>query len=220
MKTLQHIGMALVFAGLVVLVLLFNINHYSLTENSKRATIEDSTQADALLTVSGKQLNVEYSSKFSFAKDMKKLIDKANSNLESGNDAPAEDQSATAKIDSTGNNDDESDTAASDEKDSIEGNAGLPSNINQDSVDTAETDTATSEENSTEPIDTDIITMLLKNAVEGPLQQHTASFLWLVIGLFSTGSILFSFAKYLSKPPGTNTEHSKKQSDQYQLLFR
>ena len=64
MKILQHIGMALVFAGLAVLVLLLNINHYSLTEKSIRTTIQDSTQADALLSASGKLINIEYSSKF------------------------------------------------------------------------------------------------------------------------------------------------------------
>ena len=54
--------------------------------------------------------------------------------------------------------------------------------------------------------------MLLKNSVEGPLQQNTASFLWLVIGLFSTGSILFSCAKYLSKAPGISNNNVFKKS--------
>lgn len=212
MKILQYIGMSLVFAGLAVLVLLLNINHYSLTEKSIRTTIEDSTQADALLSASGKLLNVEYSSKSSFARDIKKLIDKANSNLESGNDEPAEDLNAVGKIDSTGNKDDESDSAASNEKDSSVLNAGIPSKINQDSVDTGKTATTVSEESTTEPIGTDIITLILKNSIEGPLQKNTASFLWLVIGLFSTGSIFFSFAKYLSKPPGLSNNNIFKRS--------
>ena len=68
MKILRQTGMALVFCGLGLLILLLNINHYSLTEKSIRATIEDSAQADALLSVSGKLLNKNYDSKFSFTK--------------------------------------------------------------------------------------------------------------------------------------------------------
>ncbi|MEO7767295.1 MAG: hypothetical protein ABIS01_07705, partial [Ferruginibacter sp.] len=212
MKILQHIGMALVFAGLTVLVLLLNINHYSLTEKSIRTTIEDSAQADALSFASGKIINVEYATKFSFAKALKKAIDKANANLEAGNKQPAEDSNSVSKNDSTTNKDDESDAAVSDEKDSGEMNAGIPSKINQDSLDTGKVAATDTEESTTEPIDTDVITLLLKNSVEGPLQKNTASFLWLVIGLFSTGSILFSFAKYLSKPPGISNNNVFKKS--------
>ncbi len=145
--------MALVFTGLAVLVLLLNINHYSLTEKSIRSTIEDSAQADALLSASIKLINVEYSSKLSFARELKTAINNANKNLE---------------------------TESSD--------------------------------NTSSTIDTDIITLLLKNSVEGPLQKHNASFLWFVIGLFSIGSIIFSFANYLSKPPGISNNNVFKKS--------
>lgn len=212
MKILQNIGMSLVWAGLAILVLLLNINHYSLTEKSIRSTIEDSTQANAFIAASGKLLNVEYASKFSFARDVKQSIDKANLNLESGADAPADDKNADDNIDSTGNNDNESDTAAANEKDSSVLNAGIPSKINQDSADTGTDTTAVTSESSSEPIDTDIITLLLKNAVKGPLQKNTAAFFWLVVALFSIGSILFSFAKYLAKPPGISNNNVYKKS--------
>jgi len=201
MKILQHIGMALVFAGLAVLVLILNINHYSLTEKSIRTTIEDSAQADALLTASGKLLNVEYASKFSFARDIKKSIDQANVNLETENNEPAEDNNKVIKTDSTDN---DSDSAKSNEKDSGKLNTGIASKINQDSSGADKTADTNVEESATESIDTDIVTILLKNSIEGPLQKNTTAFFWLVIGLVSTGTILFSLASYLFKPPGIN----------------
>jgi ferredoxin-type protein NapH len=209
MKILQHIGMALVFAGLAVLVLILNINHYSLTEKSIRNTIEDSAQADALLAASGKLLNVEYASKFSFARDIKKSIDQANVNLETENNEPAEDNNKVIKTDSTDN---DSDSAKSNEKDSGKLNAGIPPKINQDSSGADKTADTAVEESPTESIDTDIVTILLKNSIEGPLQKNTTAFLWLVIGLFSTGTILFSLASYLFKPPGINNNNVFKKS--------
>lgn len=209
MKILQHIGMALVFAGLAVLVLILNINHYSLTEKSIRTTIEDSAQADALLTASGKLLNVEYASKFSFARDIKKSIDQANVNLETENNEPAEDNNKVIKTDSTDN---DSDSAKSNEKDSGKLNTGIASKINQDSSGADKTADTNVEESATESIDTDIVTILLKNSIEGPLQKNTTAFLWLVIGLFSTGTILFSLASYLFKPPGINNNNVFKKS--------
>jgi ferredoxin-type protein NapH len=207
MKILQHIGMALVFAGLAVLVLILNINHYSLTEKSIRNTIEDSAQADALLAASGKLLNVEYASKFSFARDIKKSIDQANVNLETENNEPADDNNKGIKTDSTDN---DSDSAKSNEKDSGKLNAGIPPKINQDSSGADKTADTAVEESPTESIDTDIVTILLKNSIEGPLQKNTTAFLWLVIGLFST--ILFSLASYLFKPPGINNNNVFKKS--------
>jgi ferredoxin-type protein NapH len=209
MKILQHIGMALVFAGLAVLVLILNINHYSLTEKSIRNTIEDSAQADALLAASGKLLNVEYASKFSFARDIKKSIDQANVNLETENNEPADDNNKGIKTDSTDN---DSDSAKSNEKDSGKLNAGIPPKINQDSSGADKTADTAVEESPTESIDTDIVTILLKNSIEGPLQKNTTAFLWLVIGLFSTGTILFSLASYLFKPPGINNNNVFKKS--------
>lgn len=209
MKILQHIGMALVFAGLAVLVLILNINHYSLTEKSIRTTIEDSAQADALLTASGKLLNVEYASKFSFARDIKKSIDQANVNLETENNEPAEDNNKVIKTDSTDN---DSDSAKFNEKDSGKLNTGIASKINQDSSGADKTADTNVEESATESIDTDIVTILLKNSIEGPLQKNTTAFFWLVIGLFSTGTILFSLASYLFKPPGINNNNVFKKS--------
>jgi ferredoxin-type protein NapH len=209
MKILQQIGMALVFAGLAVLVLILNINHYSLTEKSIQTTIEDSAQADALLAASGKLLNVEYASKFSFARDIKKSIDQANVNLETENNEAAEDNNKVIKTDSTDN---DSDSAKSNEKDSAKLSAGIPPKINQDSSGADKTADTAVEESPTESIDTDIVTILLKNSIEGPLQKNTTAFLWLVIGLFSTGTILFSLASYLFKPPGINNNNVFKKS--------
>lgn len=201
--------MALVFAGLAVLVLLLNINHYSLTEKSIRTTIEDSAQADALLTASGKLLNVEYASKFSFARDIKKSIDQANANLETEDNKPAEDNNKVIKTDSTDN---DSDSAKSNEKDAGKLNAGIPPKINEDSSGADKTADTAVEESATDPIDTDIVTILFKNSIKGPLQKNTTAFLWLVIGLFSTGTILFSLASYLFKPPGINNNNVFKKS--------
>ena len=209
MKILQHIGMALVFAGLAVLALILNINHYSLTEKSIRTTIEDSAQADALLTASGKLLNVEYASKFSFARDIKKSIDQANANLETEDNKPAEDNNKVIKTDSTDN---DSDSAKSNEKDAGKLNAGIPPKINEDSSGADKTADTAVEESATDPIDTDIVTILFKNSIKGPLQKNTTAFLWLVIGLFSTGTILFSLASYLFKPPGINNNNVFKKS--------
>ena len=203
--------MGLVFAGLALLVLLLNINHYTLTEKSIRATIKDSSQADALLSASGKLINTDYSSKFSFARDVKKSIAEANGNLESGNDAPTADSSNVSKPDPN-NKGDAADAAASNEKDSSEQNAGIASQSENDSSGTDSNDGASAETSQTEPIDTDITTVLIKNSVEGPLQKHNKLFLWLVIGLFSAGSILFSLAKYLSKPPGIKNNNVFKKS--------
>lgn len=201
--------MALVFAGLAVLVLILNINHYSLTEKSIRTTIEDSAQADALLTASGKLLNVEYASKFSFARDIKKSIDQANANLETEDNKPAVDNNKVIKTDSTDN---DSDSAKSNEKDAGKLNAGIPPKINEDSSGADKTADTAVEESATDPIDTDIVTILLKNSIKGPLQKNTTAFLWLVIGLFSTGTILFSLASYLFKPPGINNNNVFKKS--------
>ena len=209
MKILQQIGMALVFAVLAVLVLILNINHYSLTEKSIRTTIEDSAQADALLTASGKLLNVEYASKFSFARDIKKSIDQANANLETEDNKPAVDNNKVIKTDSTDN---DSDSAKSNEKDAGKLNAGIPPKINEDSSGADKTADTAVEESATDPIDTDIVTILLKNSIKGPLQKNTTAFLWLVIGLFSTGTILFSLASYLFKPPGINNNNVFKKS--------
>ena len=201
--------MALVFAVLAVLVLILNINHYSLTEKSIRTTIEDSAQADALLTASGKLLNVEYASKFSFARDIKKSIDQANANLETEDNKPAVDNNKVIKTDSTDN---DSDSAKSNEKDAGKLNAGIPPKINEDSSGADKTADTAVEESATDPIDTDIVTILLKNSIKGPLQKNTTAFLWLVIGLFSTGTILFSLASYLFKPPGINNNNVFKKS--------
>ena len=201
--------MALVFAGLAVLALILNINHYSLTEKSIRTTIEDSAQADALLTASGKLLNVEYASKFSFARDIKKSIDQANANLETEDNKPAEDNNKVIKTDSTDN---DSDSAKSNEKDAGKLNAGIPPKINEDSSGADKTADTAVEESATDPIDTDIVTILFKNSIKGPLQKNTTAFLWLVIGLFSTGTILFSLASYLFKPPGINNNNVFKKS--------
>ena len=201
--------MALVFAGLALLVLILNINHYSLTEKSIRTTIEDSAQADALLTASGKLLNVEYASKFSFARDIKKSIDQANANLETEDNKPAEDNNKVIKTDSTDN---DSDSAKSNEKDAGKLNAGIPPKINEDSSGVDKTADTAVEESATDPIDSDIVTILLKNSIKGPLQKNTTAFLWLVIGLFSTGTIIFSLASYLFKPPGINNNNVFKKS--------
>ena len=82
-------------------------------------------------------------------------------------------------------------------------------NLNADNGD-AQANNA--EENATESIDTDIITLLVKNSTEGPLEKHNSLFLWLTIGLFSGGSILFSLATYFSKPPGISNNDVFKKS--------
>ena len=206
--------MAMVFMGLAAMVLLLNINHYKLTETSVKETIEDSVQATALLLASGKILNKRYDSKFSFAKELNASIVKANVILESANsDTTSEDKpDEAAGTASDTQNENAADTAASDEKDSATSAEKTPVVSGKDSVDAQQASASADEESSAESIDSDIITLLVKNSVEGPLQKNNKAFLWLIIGLFSAGSILFSFAKYLSKPPGISNNNVFKKS--------
>ena len=204
----------MVFMGLAAMVLLLNINHYKLTETSVKETIEDSVQATALLLASGKILNKRYDSKFSFAKELNASIVKANVILESANsDTTSEDKpDEAAGTASDTQNENAADTAASDEKDSATSAEKTPVVSGKDSVDAQQASASADEESSAESIDSDIITLLVKNSVEGPLQKNNKAFLWLIIGLFSAGSILFSFAKYLSKPPGISNNNVFKKS--------
>ena len=205
MKILRQTGMALVFCGLGLLILLLNINHYSLTEKSIRATIEDSTQADALLSASGKLLNKNYDSKFSFVKVLNESITKANEKIEVANNGDEEEN----KLDSSAKKNETDSTDTADEKDTA--------NIAANTTDTAtasadSTDAVAQEDNGTDAIDTDIVTLLVKNSIKGPLEKNNSLFLWLTIVLFSLGSILFSFAHYLSKPAGINNNDVFKKS--------
>ena len=208
MKLLSKAGMALVLCGVLLLVLLLNINHYSLTQKSIRATIEDSIQADALLNASSSLLNKNYNSKFSFAKSLNVAIAKANEALESGDSTATEEDTKDATDQK--NESDSTDTVAEKETNkstAIDTSAGTKNNINADN---GEANNA--EENATESIDTDIVTLLVKNSTEGPLEKHNSLFLWLTIGLFSAGSILFSLATYFSKPPGISNNDVFKKS--------
>ena len=211
MKLLSKAGMALVLCGLALLILLLNINHYSLTEKSVRTTIEDSSQANALLNASKSLLNKKYNSKFSFAKALNVSITKANEALESSGDSTAteEDTKDTAE---QKNESDSTDMVAGKETNNssaIDTSGAGKNNLNADNGD-AQANNA--EENATESIDTDIITLLVKNSTEGPLEKHNSLFLWLTIGLFSGGSILFSLATYFSKPPGISNNNVFKKS--------
>ncbi len=205
MKILRQTGMALVFCGLGLLILLLNINHYSLTEKSVRTTIKDSTQADALLSASSKLLNKNYDSKFSFAKVLNESIAKANEKIEASNSGDTE-ENKTA-ISAKSNEADSFDTA--DEKDTanIAGNTTDTANANADSA-----AMVNQEDNAVDAIDTDIVTLLVKNSIQGPLEKNNSLFLWLTIVLFSLGSILFSFALYLSKPAGISNNNVFKKS--------
>ncbi len=205
MKILRHAGMALVLCGLGLLILLLNINHYSLTEKSIRATIEDSAQADALLSASGKLLNKNYDSKFSFVKVLNESIAKANEKIEALNNGDEEEN----KTDSSGQKNETDSTDTGDEKDTatIAGNATDTATLNADNA-----DTVSQEDEGTDAIDTDIVTLLVKNSVEGPLEKHNSLFLWLTVALFSLGSIIFSLALYLSKPPGISNNNVFKKS--------
>lgn len=206
MKNLERFGMALVFAALAVLILLLNINHYKLTEKSIRATISDSSQANALITASNKILNTDFNSKFFFSSAVKESIAKANETIESGAGGTNNDEAASTTKDSTNN---DSSSNINNEADSSDENN---PNSESDSTIIKEGTGVSSDNKSMESIDTDVITLLIKNSIEGPVKKHTSSFLILVLGLFTAGTLVFSFAKYLSKQPGISNNNVFKKS--------
>jgi ferredoxin-type protein NapH len=206
MKNLERFGMALVFGGLAVLILLLNINHYRLTEKSIRATVSDSSQANILIAVSVKILNKNFNSKFPFSSAVKKIIDKANEKIDSGNDETNTEEAASTAKDSTNN---DSSSNINNEADSSDENN---PNSESDSTIIKEGTGVSSDNESIESIDTDVITLLIKNSIEGPVKKHTSSFLILVLGLFTAGTLVFSFAKYLSKQPGISNNNVFKKS--------
>ena len=179
MKILRQTGMALVFCGLGLLILLLNINHYSLTEKSIRATIEDSTQADALTSSAGKLLNKNYDSKFSFAKVLNESITKANEKIEVANNGDEEEN----ELDSTAQKNEIDSTDTADEKDT----ANIAANISDTANANAGADAVTQEDNGTDAIDTDIVTLLVKNSIKGPLEKNNSLFLWLNYCAFFIG---------------------------------
>jgi Pyruvate/2-oxoacid:ferredoxin oxidoreductase delta subunit len=204
MKNIERLGMALVLAGLALLILILNIGHYSLTEQSIRASITDSSQYDAFIKTSGNMLNKDYKSKFAFSAAIKKEISNTNDAIAaSGEDEGATESTTEDAKDSSAIVPTEMASDSTEEKDTASTANGMPGNavVNADA-----------ENNSTDPIDEDLVTILVKNSVKGPLQQHTTSLLILVLGLFSAGSIIFSIGKYLSKPPGINNTNVFKKS--------
>ena len=206
MKNLERLGMALVFTALAVLVLLLNINHYKLTGKSIRSTIIDSSQANAFIAASNKILASDFNSKFAFYSAIRKSIEQANEIIDSVNSGVKSEKVTGRESDSTStissaNINHITDTTIEKDKSSV-----------SDAVSNTEAASSPTDENKTEPIDADIATLLLKNSIEGPLQKHNSAFLFLVIGLFTIGSLLFSFAKYFSKQPGISNNDEIKGS--------
>ena len=205
MKSLERFGMTLVLGGLAVLVLLLNINHYQLTEKSIRTTISNSSQADAFVTASKKILNTDYISKFSIAAIINQSIAKANELIESGTNENTTDKSDSTSA-SSGIVTDANSNTETDSTEEGDIKAVSDSTLNKGDI------SASTDEKATEPIDKDILPMLIKNSVKGPLQEHNKFFLFLVLGLFTAGSLLFSFARYLSKHPGISNNNVFKKS--------
>ena len=204
MRIIERLGMLLVLAGLAVLILILNIGHYSLTEQSIRASISDSSQADAFIKASGGILNKDYQSKFVFSEAVKKQITNTNDIIAAGGNEDenadestpeaAKDSSAIATdmaSDSTGDKDTASTVGVEANKD-----------VGNDGV----------EKSTADPLDEDLVIVLVKNSVKGPLQQHTTSWLIWVLGLFTAGSLIFSFGKYLPKHPGISNNNVFKKS--------
>ena len=200
MKTAERIGMLLVLSGLAVMLLMFNIHNYRLTENGVNLTYTDSAQKGALLSSADKILNVEYNSKFTFSKDLKTLIASANEKL-AGNTEAGDSTAMAENADSA-----ESKLTAEDTAKNESENKGTVDTTSSPQAAVAADKNGNDATTEADSINEDSITVLMKNSVDGPLKEHNSLFLLLVIGLFATGSIIFSFARYLSKPAGINND--------------
>jgi ferredoxin-type protein NapH len=212
MKKPERFGLLLVFAGLGVLVLLLNIGNYKLSKASINNAIGDSTQATYLTSSSKELLYENFTSKFAIAAAISDVIGKANEKIDAANaknsDAASVDESDTSSKDST------TETKAADGNDKVTAGedsskkGAVGTNVAGDKPGAGNDDSG----DKVDEIDTDIVSALVTESVQGPLEQHTGVFLLLVLSLFTAGTLIFSFAKYLPKHPGISNNNVFKKS--------
>ena len=205
MKNLERFGMALVLAGVAVLILLLNIDHYKLTEKAIRVSIDDSSQATVFTKSAKELLGKDFNSKFPFSAEVKNIIDDANEKIDAINSKKDNAEDA----DNDKQSEDKADSSVKDDADSSAENTAIAATGSKVSNDSGDDNVG---DDSIESIDTDVIAALVKNSTEGPVANHTTSFLILVLGLFTAGTLIFSFAKYLPKHPGISNNNVYKKS--------
>ncbi len=191
--------MALVLGGLGMLIVVLNMGSYRLTAQSVKAGIDDTAQANIFLNTASNIANKDYHSVFAFSSAIKMKIVDANKAIEAANEKEenADDENNNDKT----NNGENTTNSPAKETDSVEQK-------------TTEKDNSAGAEkpDAIEEIDSDVVTLLVKNSISGPLQQNNSLLLILVIGLFTAGSIIFSCAKYLGKQPGISNNNVFKKS--------
>jgi ferredoxin-type protein NapH len=203
MNKTERSGMIMVLAGLALLLILLNTQTYKLNPQAAGEFVEDSTQLSFLQPELAKFEKQVFSSKLSFASAYKKAIENANAAIETAankeeenTNAEEEDTGVDAAADSTTTGTKE-DTAAENEPD--QQNDKIASN---DDIQTAGKQDAKADDEEASAIEDDYTTGFLVRSARGPLQRHNNVFLFLIIGLFTLGSLLVTFGKYAGKPAG------------------
>ena len=90
--------MAMVWSGLILLLLCLNLNRYQLTADSLEAAVPDSTQLEALKPALEAMTGKIYSSKFSFGRDYQAAVGKVNERLEKDKEDQIEDDYTLALL--------------------------------------------------------------------------------------------------------------------------